>query len=72
MTNMQMYEYAKQVIMELEHVQPEDRIQPDVLWAGGMLEIRRAVVWFGEKMYMVNYNSNTEVTTVDTYEKTAQ
>lgn len=67
MTNMQMYEYAKEVIAKYKNVSEEDPIQPDVLWVGGVLEIRRAVVWLGETLFMVTYNTNDETTKVDTY-----
>ena len=67
MTNMQMYEYAKEVIAKYKNVSEEDPIQPDVLWVGGVLEIRRAVVWLGETLLMVTYNTNDETTKVDTY-----
>lgn len=39
----------------------------NVLWAASILETRRALVWYGEKLYMINYNTNTEAATVDTY-----
>lgn len=70
MTSTQMYELAKNAVIEHEHVSPEDPVQPDVLWVGGILEIRRGVVWYGEKLFMVTYNMVTEETTVDTYLKT--
>lgn len=69
MTSIQMYELAKNAVIEYEHIAPEDPVQPDVLWVGGVLEIRRGVVWCGEKLYMVTYNTCTEQTTVDVYEK---
>lgn len=70
MNSMQMYELAKNAVIEYEHVSPDDPVQPDVLWVGGVLEIRRGVVWYGEKLFMVTYNVVTEETTVDTYLKT--
>ena len=41
----------------------------NVLWAASILEIRRALVWYGEKLYMINYNTNTGASVVDTYIK---
>lgn len=70
MTSMRMYEYAKEVITKYKSITPEDQIQPDVLWVGGVLEIRRAIVWLGETLYMVTYNINNETTVVDTYSMT--
>ena len=69
MTSAQMYELAKNAVIEHEHIASDDPIQPDVLWVGGVLEIRRGVVWCGEKLFMVTYNTNTEQTTVNVYEK---
>ena len=71
MTSSQMYELAKQAVIVHEKISPEDKNQPDVLWVGGVMEQRRAVVWCGEKLYMVNYNANTEETVVDTYAREA-
>lgn len=67
MTNARMYELARDAVIEYEHIQPEDENQPDVLWVGGVMESRRAVVWCGEKLYMVTHNTNTEGTVVDPY-----
>lgn len=47
--------------------QTVDVNQSNVLWGGSVLEIRRAVVWYGDKLYMVQYNTNTTETTIDTY-----
>ena len=47
--------------------QTVDLNQSNVLWGGSVLEIRRAVVWYGDKLYMVQYNTNTTETTIDTY-----
>ena len=69
MSSMQMYELAKNAVIEHEHIQPEDENQPDVLWVGGVLEVRRAVVWCGQKLFMVTHNTVTEETDVDTYVK---
>ena len=41
----------------------------NVLWAASILEIRRALVWYGEKLYMISYNTNTGASAVDTYIK---
>lgn len=72
MKSMQMYELARKAVSEYEHIQPEDENQPDVLWVGGVMENRRAIVWCGEKLYMVTYNTNTNVTSIDVYEKTEE
>lgn len=55
-----------------EHLKQGSKKAPDVnrsnvLWAASVLEIRRALVWYGDKLYMVNYNTNTEETVVDVY-----
>lgn len=70
MKSAQMYELAKNAVIAYENIQSEDVNQPDVLWVGGVLENRRAVVWCGTKLYMVIYNTNTEETTVEAYIKT--
>ena len=67
MTSTQMYELARNAVIEYEHIQPEDENQPDVLWVGGVLENRRAVVWCGIKLYMVQHNTFTKQTTVTVY-----
>jgi len=67
MTSVQMYELAKNAVIEYEQVSPDDPNQPDVLWVGGVLEIRKAVVWYGEKLYMVTHDTNSSETTVDPY-----
>ena len=69
MTSMQMYVLAQKAVAEHEHVQPDDETQPDVLWVGGVMENRRAIVWLGEKLYMVTYDTNTKTTNIDVYEK---
>ena len=69
MTSRQMYEIARDAVIEYEHIQPEDENQPDVLWVGGVMETRRAVVWCGEKLYMVIHNTNTDETVVEVYVK---
>lgn len=69
MNSMQMYELAKNAVIAHEHIPTENPTQPDVLWVGGVLEIRRAVVWYGEKLFMVTYNTNTESTLVETFIK---
>ena len=69
MTSRQMYEIARDAVIEYEHIQPDDENQPDVLWVGGVMETRRAVVWCGEKLYMVTHNTNTDVTVVEVYVK---
>lgn len=67
MTSAQMYELARDAVIEQEHISPDDPIQPDVLWVGGILEDRRAVVWLGEKLFMVRHSTITEKTLVETY-----
>lgn len=69
MTSRQMYEIARDAVIEYEHIQPDDENQPDVLWVGGVMETRRAVVWCGEKLYMVIHNTNTDETVVEVYVK---
>ena len=69
MNSMQMYELAKNAVIEHEHIASDDPIQPDVLWVGGVLEIRRGVAWRGEKLFMVTYNTIEEETLVETYVK---
>lgn len=70
MTSMEMYEYAKEQVAAyiVDHPDPSDAA-PDVLWTGGMLEIRRAVVWCGVRLFMVTYNTSTEETVIDEYRK---
>lgn len=49
-----------------------DTVQPDdivVLWTDGMLELHRGLCWYGERLYMVSYNSLTDTWTIDTYTK---
>ena len=43
MTSMQMYEYARNAVAEYAGADPDGSV-PDVLWVGGVLEDRRAVV----------------------------
>ena len=69
MTSRQMYEIARDAVIEYEHIQPDDENQPEVLWVGGVMETRRAVVWCGEKLYMVIHNTNTDETVVEVYVK---
>ena len=66
MTSAQMYELARNAVLEAAGPDPEGS-QPDVLWVGGVLEDRRAVVWYMAKLYMVRHNTSTQETTVDTY-----
>lgn len=68
MTSRQMYEIARDAVAEYEQLQEGDPA-PEVLWVGGILEDRRAVVWLGEKLYMVTLNTNTEETVVQPYAK---
>lgn len=67
MTSSQMYELAKQAVIDHEKISPEDENQPDVLWVGGVMEQRRAVVWCGEKLFAVFYDTILRVTTVVGY-----
>lgn len=69
MTSRRMYEIAQEAVIEYEHIQPDDENQPEVLWVGGVMETRRAVVWCGEKLYMVIHNTNTDETVVEVYVK---
>lgn len=65
MTSTQMYELARQAVAE---VAPDpDGSVPDVLWVGGVLEDRRAVVWHIGKLFMVTHDMGTGATTVDAY-----
>ena len=69
MTSRQMYEIARDAVIEYEHIQPDDENQPEVLWVGGVMETRRAVVWCGENLYLVTHNTNTDETVVEVYVK---
>lgn len=71
MNSMQMYELAANAVKEATGAGEDSQAKPDVLWVGGVLEDRRAVVWFEGKLFMVTYNTSTEKTTVDVYEKRA-
>lgn len=71
MKSAQMYELAKNAVIEYEQVAADDPVQPDVLWVGGVLEDRRAVVWYAGKLYMVRYTTGTGETAVDVYTKEA-
>jgi hypothetical protein len=66
MTSAQMYELARRAVLEYAGEDP-DGSAPDVLWVGGVLEDRRAVVWHLGKLYMVRYDTRSGTTTVDAY-----
>lgn len=68
MTSAQMYELARQAVKESAGEDPAGSL-PDVLWVGGVLEDRRAVVWYMGKLYMVRHNTSTDQTWVDSYIK---
>lgn len=68
MTSAQMYELARQAVKESAGEDPAGSV-PDVLWVGGVLEDRRAVVWYMGKLYMVRHNTSTDQTWVDSYIK---
>ena len=68
MTSAQMYELARRAVAEYEYAgEDPDGSVPDVLWVGGVLEDRRAVVWHLGKLYMVRYDTRSGTTTVDAY-----
>lgn len=69
MTSTQMYEHARNVIVEHENIKPDDDLQPDVLWVGGIFENKKGIVWYGDKIFMVNYNLTTGIDTIETYVK---
>ena len=66
MTSAQMYELARLAGKESAGEDPAGSL-PDVLWVGGVLEDRRAVVWYMGKLFMVTHDMGTGATTVDTY-----
>lgn len=68
MTSAQMYELARLAVKESAGEDPAGSL-PDVLWVGGVLEDRRAVVWYMGKLYMVRHNTSTDQTWVDSYIK---
>lgn len=68
MTSTQMYELARLAVKESAGEDPAGSV-PDVLWVGGVLEDRRAVVWYMGKLYMVRHNTSTDQTWVDSYIK---
>lgn len=68
MTSAQMYELARLAVKESAGEDPAGSM-PDVLWVGGVLEDRRAVVWYLGKLYMVRHNTSTDQTWVDSYIK---
>ena len=68
MTSAQMYELARLAVKESAGEDPAGSL-PDVLWVGGVLEDRRAVVWYLGKLYMVRHNTSTDQTWVDSYIK---
>lgn len=68
MNTINMYELAKDAVAAYVHAGEGDPA-PDVLWVGGLLEDRRAVVWYGERLFMVFYNTVTQSTTVQPYVK---
>lgn len=68
MTSAQMYEFAREAVRAYVHAE-EGGLEPDVLWVGGILDDRRAVVWYGEKLFMVTHNTISKETTVDEYVK---
>lgn len=68
MTSAQMYELARLAVKESAGEDPAGSV-PDVLWVGGVLEDRRAVVWYMGKLYMVRHNTSTDQTWVDSYIK---
>lgn len=68
MTSAQMYELARLAVKESAGEDPAGSV-PDVLWVGGVLEDRRAVVWYMGKLYMVRHNTSTDQTCVDSYIK---
>ena len=70
MTSAQMYELARNAVVETAGADPEGS-QPEVLWVGGVLEDRRAVVWYMAKLFMVRHNTSTQETVVDTYTREA-
>lgn len=65
MTSAQMYELARQAVAEA--APDPDGSVPDVLWVGGVLEDRRAVVWHIGKLFMVRHDTGSGTTTVDAY-----
>lgn len=71
MTSAQMYELARDAIAQAEGADAESGNVPDVLWVGGVLEDRRAVVWFDGRLYMVRHNTSSQKTEIDVYEKQA-
>ncbi len=68
MTSAQMYELARDAVAEYAGEDPGGSV-PDVLWVGGVLEDRRAVVWYLGKLYMVQHNTSADQTWVDSYIK---
>ena len=69
MTSAQMWTLARDAVAEKLQSKPDDVNTPDVLWVGGALEQRRAVVWCGTELYLVTYNTLTGETRIDTYVK---
>lgn len=68
MTSAQMYELARQAVLESAGEDAAGSV-PDVLWVGGVLEDRRAVAWYLGRLYMVRHNTSTNQTWVDAYVK---
>ena len=66
MTSAQMYELARDAVAEYAGEDPGGSV-PDVLWVGGVLEDRRAVVWHLGKLFMVYHDTGNGTTAVDTY-----
>ena len=69
MSNSKMYELAMKAVAEHFNVKKDDAIQPDVLWAGGILDDKRAVVWYGKKLVVVKYDTINDKTTIEVYTK---
>ena len=66
MTSMQMYELAREAILEAAGEDPAGSV-PDILWVGGILEDRRAVGWYMGTLFMVHHDTGTGDTAVEAY-----
>lgn len=74
MNYQQFIEYTQQHVAALILEKYHETVSPEnitVLWSGQVMEIRRAICWYGPRLFMLTYNELTDALEVNAYEKEA-
>ena len=72
MNYQQFIEYTQQHVAALILEKYHETVNPseiNVLWSGQVMEIRRAICWYGPRLFMLTYNDLTDLCEVYAYVK---